>query len=238
MVSRPAGAGPETWREKEEMSLPAGQQRVLDGMERALQASEPHMASMFAIFARLNEGSEPVGAEPLNRRRRRGLQRRGLQRRGLQQGRGVYAAALIPVVFIMVVAGVLLGGSAHGLTTCGSGSAVFGGSPWISKSSCRTSGRAAPGSATSGGAKGSKGAKGAKGANGANVTKAAKGARDTTGPRGPKGAQALSGSGLAGASCAAIALTVRAAARTGAQPFVLSASGIAGTQQSPAMCYK
>jgi len=50
MVSRPAGAGPETWREKEEMSLPAGQQRVLDGMERALQASEPHMASMFAIL--------------------------------------------------------------------------------------------------------------------------------------------------------------------------------------------
>jgi hypothetical protein len=237
------------------MSLPAGQQRVLDGMERALQASEPHMASMFAIFARLNEGSEPVGAEPLKRRRwwglqRRGLQRRGLQRRGLQQGRGAYAAALIPVVFIMVVAGVLLGGSAHGLTTCGSGSAVFGGSPWITKSSCRTSGRVAPGSATSGGAKGPKGAKGAKGVKGVkgvNVTKTAKGARDPKGPKGPKGprgrrgpegAQALSGSGLVGASCAAIALTVRAAARTGAQPFVLSASGIAGTQQSPAMCYK
>jgi len=58
------------------------------------------------------------------------------------------------------------------------------------------------------------------------------------GSRGPKGAQALSGPGLVGASCAAIALTVRAAARTGAQPFALSASGIAGTQQSPAMCYK
>jgi len=82
---------------------------------------------------------------------------------------------------------------------------------------------------------------GAKGANGAIVTKAAKGSRDPKGPkgpRGPKGAQALSGSGLVGASCAAIALTVRAAARTGAQPFALSASGIAGTQQSPAMCYK
>jgi hypothetical protein len=238
MVSRPAGAGPETWREKEAMSLPAGQQRVLDGMERALQASEPHMASMFAIFARLNEGSEPVGAEPLKRRRWWGLQRRGLQRRVLQQGRGVYAAALIPVVFIMVVAGVLLGGSAHGLTTCGSGSAVFGGSPWISKSSCRTSGRVAPGSATTGGAKG---AKRVIGVNGANMTNAAKGARDTKGPkgrRGPEGAAALSGSGLVGASCAAIALTVRAAARTGAQPFALSASGIAGTQQSPAMCYK
>src|ERR1700689_3125894 len=100
MVSRPAGAGAGTWREKEAMSLPAGQQRVLDGMERALKASEPHMTSMFAIFARLNEGSDPVGAEPLTRGRWRGL-----QRRGLRQGRGVYAAALIPAVFIMVVAG-------------------------------------------------------------------------------------------------------------------------------------
>src|SRR5580693_9692729 len=141
------------------MSLPASQQRVLDGMERALQASEPHMASMYAIFAQLNEGTEPLGAEPLQRRRR------GLRLNPAQAGRGMYAMALIPVIFIMVVAGVLLGGSAHGLTTCGSGSAAFGGSPWISKSSCRTSGRAASGSATSGGAKGSKGAKGAKGAN-------------------------------------------------------------------------
>ena len=205
------------------MSLPANQQRVLVGMERALRASEPHMASMFAIFARLNEGSEPGGAEPLKRRRR-----------GLQHGRGVYAAALIPVVFIMVIAGVLLGGSAHGLTTCGSGSAAFGGSPWITESSCRTSGRPAPGSATPGGAKGAKGA---------NVTQAAKGARDqkgakgSKGRRGPKGAEALSGPGLAGASCAAIALTVRAAARAGAQPFVPSASGTAGTQRLPVMCY-
>jgi hypothetical protein len=203
------------------MSLPANQQRVLVGMERALRASEPHMASMFAIFARLNEDSEPVGAEPLKRR----------PRRGLQHGRGVYAAALIPVVFIMVIAGVLLGGSAHGLTTCGSGSAAFGGSPWITESSCRTSGRTAPGSATPGGV---------KGANGANVTKAAKGARDqkgSRGSRGPKGAGVLPGPGLVGASCAAIALTVRAAARAGAQPFVPSASGTAGTQRLPVMCY-
>ena len=106
------------------MSLPAVQQRVLDGMERALQASEPHMASMYAIFARLHEGTEPTGAEPLKRRRWRGPQ----SGTG-QSGRGMYAMALIPVMFIIVVAGVLLGGSAHGLTTCGSGSAAFGGSP-------------------------------------------------------------------------------------------------------------
>lgn len=129
------------------MSLPANQQRVLDGMERALQASEPHMASMYAIFARLHEGTEPVGAEPLQRRRWRGLQ----PGTG-QSGRGMYAMALIPVLFIMVVAGVLLGGSAHGLTTCGSGSAAFGGSPWVTRSSCRTSGQTTSGQTTAGSA--------------------------------------------------------------------------------------
>jgi hypothetical protein len=35
------------------VSLPAGQQRALDGIESALQAGEPRLASMFAIFTRL-----------------------------------------------------------------------------------------------------------------------------------------------------------------------------------------
>jgi hypothetical protein len=129
------------------MSLPANQQRVLDGMERALQASEPHMASMYAIFARLHEGTEPVGAEPLKPRRWRGL-----QPGAGQSGRGMYAMALIPVLFVMVVAGVLLGGSAHGLTTCGSGSAAFGGSPWVTRSSCQTAGQTTAGLTNSGSA--------------------------------------------------------------------------------------
>ena len=43
------------------MTLPVAQQRVLDRMEGALQASEPHLASMFSIFTRLN-ADEPVGA--------------------------------------------------------------------------------------------------------------------------------------------------------------------------------
>ncbi len=195
------------------MSLPAGQQRVLDGMERTLQESEPHMASMYAIFARLHEGTEPVGAEPLKRRRWRNL-----HAGAGQSGRAMYAMALIPVLFIMVVAGVLLGGSAHGLTTCGSGSAAFGGSPWVTRSSCQTqtSGKATSGQATSG-----------------QATSGSKGSKD------PKGAAVLSGTGLVGVSCAAIALTVRAAAKTGAKlPFVPSPSGAAGTRSPPAMCYK
>ena len=206
------------------MSLPANQQRVLDGMERALQASEPHMASMYAIFARLHEGTEPVGAEPLERRRWRGLQ----PGTG-QSGRGMYAMALIPVLFIMVVAGVLLGGSAHGLTTCGSGSAAFGGSPWVTRSSCQaagqtTAGQTTAGSATTGAVHASVGSAGSAGH---------KGSKD------PKGAAVLSGTGLVGVSCAAIALTVRAAAKTGAKlPFVPSSSAAAGTRSPPAMCYK
>ena len=50
------------------MTLPAAQQRVLDRMEGTLQASEPHLVSMFSIFTRLN-ADEPLGAEPLARPR-------------------------------------------------------------------------------------------------------------------------------------------------------------------------
>ena len=60
------------------MTLPAAQQRVLDRMEGTLQASEPHLVSMFSIFTRLN-ADEPLGAEPLARprpqRRLRGPQK-------------------------------------------------------------------------------------------------------------------------------------------------------------------
>jgi len=201
------------------MSLPANQQRVLDGMERALQASEPHMASMYAIFSRLNEGTEPVGAEPLKQRRWRVP-----QPRPGQSGRGMYAMALIPVLFIMVVAGVLLGGSAHGLTTCGSGSAAFGGSPWVTRSSCQASGQATAGPATTGTVHGAVVSDGSAGS---------KGSKD------PKGAAVLSGTGLVGTPCAAIALTVRAAAKTGAKlPVVPPSSAAAGTRSPPALCYK
>jgi Protein of unknown function (DUF3040) len=38
------------------MSLPASQQRVLDRIEEALKKREPRLASMFAMFTRLNIG--------------------------------------------------------------------------------------------------------------------------------------------------------------------------------------
>jgi hypothetical protein len=48
------------------MSLPARQQRVLDMIEGVLQASEPKLAAMFAMFARLTGGEGPAsGAVPV-----------------------------------------------------------------------------------------------------------------------------------------------------------------------------
>jgi hypothetical protein len=50
------------------MSLPARQQRALNAIEGALEASEPRMTAMFAIFARLTRGEKPTSTERLRRR--------------------------------------------------------------------------------------------------------------------------------------------------------------------------
>jgi Protein of unknown function (DUF3040) len=47
------------------MSLPARQQRVLDRIEEALKGREPRLASMFAIFNRLNIHERLPWAEAL-----------------------------------------------------------------------------------------------------------------------------------------------------------------------------
>ena len=52
-------------------------------MEGALRASEPHLAAMYAIFARLNAG-EPVGAETPGRGRPH------------RRGPAMYALVLVP----------------------------------------------------------------------------------------------------------------------------------------------
>lgn len=108
------------------MSPPVWQQRVLDRMESALQASEPHLASMFAIFARLN-AAEPVGAEP---------RARPCRRRWSPSGTAFYAVVLIPVMFAMLLAA-LLGGSPSSAKTCGVGYAASGSSlPMLNRASC------------------------------------------------------------------------------------------------------
>ena len=47
------------------MSLPARQQRVLDRIEEVLKKREPQMASMFAMFTRLNLGERLPWIEAL-----------------------------------------------------------------------------------------------------------------------------------------------------------------------------
>jgi hypothetical protein len=111
------------------MSLPACQQRALDRMEGALRASEPHLASMYAIFGRLNTG-EPIGAEQLTRKRRRWL----------QQGTAMYAIVLVPVMFAAIIIGALLGGS-RSTAACEAGYSVGGVSPLSSHRSCPVSGQ-------------------------------------------------------------------------------------------------
>jgi hypothetical protein len=110
------------------MSLPACEQRVLKNMEGALRVSEPHLAAMYAIFARLNAG-EPVGAESLARGR-------------VPRPRAaVCAMVLIPVMFAIVVVGALLSGSARGATSCATSSPAVRGGPMLSRASCPPSPR-------------------------------------------------------------------------------------------------
>lgn len=87
------------------MSLPARQRRMLDGIEVALRASEPRIASMFAIFTRLAENDRAALPERLPRFR-------------FRMSASLRAFVLLPVLFAMLVTGVVLGGTARG-SSCG-----------------------------------------------------------------------------------------------------------------------
>src|SRR5689334_12289445 len=112
------------------MSLPACQQRALDRMEGALRANEPHLASMYAIFGRLN-ADEPIGAERLTRKRLRWL----------QQGSVMYAIVLVPVMFAAIIVGALLSGGSRSTAACEAGYSVGGVSPLSSRPSCPVAGK-------------------------------------------------------------------------------------------------
>jgi len=124
------------------MGLPATQQRVLDRMEGALRASEPHMAAMFAIFSRLSAG-EPVGRESLAGRRWR--------RWWLRPGASMAVLVLIPVMLALIITGVLLGGPPRA-GTCAVGMPAAGTMPRAGQAACGGSGRAGqrPGSSVGG----------------------------------------------------------------------------------------
>jgi hypothetical protein len=113
------------------VTLPVAQQRVLDRMEGTLQASEPHLASMFSIFTQIN-ADEPVGAEPLARPRPRPQ-----RLRWMRAGTTIYAFVLVPVMFAMITIGAMLSSRAHSVATCEAGYSAGGGS-WVSRPWCQT----------------------------------------------------------------------------------------------------
>jgi len=112
------------------MSLPACQQRALDRMEGVLRASEPHLASMYTMFGRLNAG-EPIGAERLTRKRLRWL----------QPGTAMYAIVLVPVMFAAIIVGALLGGGTRSTAACEASYSVGGVSPLTGRPTCPVSGK-------------------------------------------------------------------------------------------------
>jgi hypothetical protein len=117
------------------VSLPASQQRVLDRTENRLRAGEPHLASMFGIFARLNAG-EPVSTERLA----------AGQRWRRPPGAALYAVAIFPLIFGLVIIGALLSGGAHGTGTCDVGYSIGGGTVPAGRSQCQTDSQPASGS--------------------------------------------------------------------------------------------
>jgi hypothetical protein len=103
------------------MTLPPAQERVLDAMAESLRASEPRLASMFAIFTRLtrNEAAprrEQLPARSLRRIRKPRLHRGRVRGSGLRaQHKAFWLHVLIasPLAIALVVVGLVLGFGKH-----------------------------------------------------------------------------------------------------------------------------
>src|ERR1700755_766151 len=108
------------------MALPACPQRARDRREGALRASEPQLASMYAIFGRLNAG-EPIGMERLARKRLRLL----------QHGTAMYSIVLLPVMVAAIIVRAALRWRARSNTAaCEASYSVGGVSPLSIRPSC------------------------------------------------------------------------------------------------------
>ena len=87
------------------MSLPSGQQRVLDAMSASLQRAEPRLAAKFVIFARLTRGDAWPAREQLPRESgvRGFLAAHGLLHRGARP-RSVWPRILIATQVVLALA--------------------------------------------------------------------------------------------------------------------------------------
>jgi hypothetical protein len=110
------------------MTLPAGEQRVLDRIENSLRATEPRLASMYAIFTRLTSNESWPRREQLpDRRGWRGgaawigrvLSPRLIAVAIIPRGSKRLARALVLAQMVAVVAvlGLLIGLASHTVRT-------------------------------------------------------------------------------------------------------------------------
>ncbi len=113
------------------MSLPAAQQRILDGIADGLRRSEPKLAAMYAIFTRLCSSEAPPLREQLTGGRGLAavltafwsrMSRPGLHQQGAERGRRTWRRLLIAsqIAMALVLLTVLAGLSFHGTAGCGS----------------------------------------------------------------------------------------------------------------------
>jgi hypothetical protein len=105
------------------MSLPGGQQRVLDGIAEVLRTNEPRLASMFAIFTRLSKDEPPPRREQLTATGPRALligAWRRPPRWEISADRGTRRMMLLisRLAIAFIVLATLLGLSAHAPARC------------------------------------------------------------------------------------------------------------------------
>jgi hypothetical protein len=100
------------------MSLPTGQQRILDGIEEGLRAHDSRLASLFATFTRLNVQEEMPRVEELKpgRRRRARPKTLGAWRPGQPLAwpanrlpGGISWVMLLPIVLMAALSALVLG---------------------------------------------------------------------------------------------------------------------------------
>ena len=83
-------------------------EQVLDAIESALRASEPHLSAMFAMFCRLTAGEEAGGTEHLTLRRPAERRLRAM------------LLVVFPVLAVMILtAGLVIGLTTSGASACG-----------------------------------------------------------------------------------------------------------------------
>jgi hypothetical protein len=118
------------------VSLPAHQQSLLNGMDRALAARDPRLAAMFAIFTQLTRGDGPPPTERLE-------PGPSLPDRLLDTGMArAKAPATIPIVLVagLMAAIIALGVATSSGTVCPAATARQDGQ--ISASACESSAHA------------------------------------------------------------------------------------------------